>query len=167
MVVAFKINVYGATRFRDSTNKLIGGIESNTIKEAETIGRLLQSQVIRNSQTMIPHKYSTLNRLNGNTSIPLSKQINLVRTKQRQYSLMAPRFAFALDKGSRIKVLQPHGKKMRFISSRTGDYVFTNKPIIHPGNPAYNFITLAQAQLPKMVEQATGRIMKKNKAFYN
>jgi hypothetical protein len=166
MAIGVRINVYGATRLRDSTKKLVDTIEQNTMKGAEKIGLLLQDRIVRNSLTMIPHKYSSTNRMNGGNVIPLSKSINLVRTKQRQYSILVPQYAIYLDQGSGVRAIYPGTKKMRFIDQEKLNYIFMNKPIIHPGNQAYYFITSALTQSQKIAEEACNEILKENQRFY-
>lgn len=166
MVIGIKINVYGATILRDSTNKLVNKIEQNTINGAKQIGLILQDRIIRNSRTMVPHKYSTTNRMNGGNVIPLAKSINLIRTKQRQYSILVPQYAIYLDQGSGVRAIYPGNKTMRFIDNKNLNYVFTKKPIIHPGNNPYYFITNALEQSKKIVDEVSNEILKENQRFY-
>lgn len=165
MSVALKVNVYGATNFRDSTNQLLSQIETNSMKVAFNATKLIQEQIVRNSKSMIPHKYSTLNRLNNGNVIPLSKSINVVRTKQRQYSILVPKYAIYLDQGSGVRSVQTPGKLMKWINGETMGKQYASK-VIHPGNPAYFFISLALAQSPTIIEKAGYEITKQNKRFY-
>lgn len=163
MVMALQINISGATTFRDSTKKMLAQIEQNTMNEAFQLTKLVQEDIIRNSRTMIPHKYSSLNRMNNGNVIPLAKSINLVRTKKSQYSIMVPKYAIALDKGAKVNVKK--GNPMGWINQNTLNKNYATR-VIHPGNPAYFFISTSLARLPKLAEDAGYRITKKNQRFY-
>ncbi len=164
LVIALQVNISGATTFRDSTNKMIAQIEQNTTNEAFQLTKLVQEDIIRNSKTMIPHKYSTLNRLNNN-EMPLAQRINILHFKNK-YEITVPRYAIALDKGAKINIKRYKGKSMKWISSKNNERIFYNKDIVHPGNPAYFFISMSLARLPKLAKDAGYRITKKNQRFY-
>jgi len=167
MAVGFKINVYGATNFRDSTNKLIDGIDKNSIKLAEQISNGYKDTLLRNFRVMVPHKNSTIRRLNSG-ELPLSKRVQLLRTKTRQYSVMVPQPMIYLDEGTRIRVVRPTNKRyMRWINGKNMEYVFRKEPMIINGNPAYGFISMTNHELPNIVSKFTDELLKKNKKFYN
>ena len=164
MGMALQVNIRGATTFRDSTKQMLAQIEQNTVNEAFQLTKLVQEDIIRNSKTMIPHKYSSLNRLNNN-QMPLAQRINILHFKNK-YEITVPEYAIYLDKGAKVNVKKYKGKTMKWISAKNGEKVYSSKDIIHPGNPAYFFISTALARLPKLAEDAGYRITKKNQRFY-